>query len=255
MSIKRLSFPIFMVVAIFLGVFLVKPAVTSVLEKRQTVAEKDAELAAVEATKQNVEALALSRETLLNTDEGKMVYGYLPVSVDQDRIVDIFNHYAMQSGAVVDDVTFETKDVNKSPYFAAELPKSNNAFSAPTAPESDSFTLHANIQGSYESIKAFMKEVSHPARSYKLVSFSIGKKDAGTDADGKQLPDSGILSGSFAAEFYYLPEGKYPQGYLLPVFSSGTFDTSVVKDLIAKENKVPALSDPGNAGRRNPFAL
>jgi Tfp pilus assembly protein PilO len=255
MSIKRLSFPIFIVVAIFLGVFLVKPAVSSVLEKRQIMSEKETELSVVQSTKQNVEALATSRETLLNTDEGKMVYSYLPVSVNQDRIVDTFNYYAMLSGAVVDDMTFEMKHANQSPYFAAELPKANDVLSVPVAPEPDSFTLHANIQGSYQSIKAFMKEVSHPARSYRLVSFSIEKKDAGVGANGEPARDSGILTGSFAAEFYYFSENKYPQGYLLPVFTAGQFDLSTVTDLIAKEKNIPALSDPSVVGRENPFAL
>ncbi|NTW89673.1 MAG: hypothetical protein HGB37_02070 [Candidatus Moranbacteria bacterium] len=255
MSIKRLSFPIFIIIVIFLGVFLVKPAVVSVMEKRQVKAEKEAELSAVEATKQNLEVLASSRESLLGTDEGRMVYAYLPVSLDQDRIVDVFNYYAMQSGAVVNNITFESKDTKKSPYFPADTQEEMDPLSAPKSPVPSTFTLSANIQGSYESIKAFLKEVSRPARSYKLVSFAIVKKDSGTDQSGQPMPDSGILSGSFAAEFYYLPEKQYPRGYLLPVFSAGQFDMTGIRDLMAKEKTVPALSDPGNAGRGNPFVL
>lgn len=255
MSIKRLSFPIFVVVVIFLGIFLVKPAVLSVMENRQAKAGKDAELSVVEATKQNLEALSNTRDSLLESEEGKMVYAYLPVSLDQDRIVDIFNYYAMQSGAVVNNITFDAKEVGKSPYFPAETQEEADPMSAPKAPEPSTFVLSANMQGSYESIKSFLKEVSRPARSYRLVSFAITKKETGTGPDGQPMPDSGILSGSFSAEFYYLPEKQYPRGYLLPVFGVGQFDLSVIKDLIAKEKTVPALSDPGNAGRGNPFVL
>jgi Tfp pilus assembly protein PilO len=255
MSIKRLSFPIFIIIVIFLGIFLVKPAVISVMEKRQAKLEKEAELSAVEATKQNLEALESSRESLLGTDEGKMVYAYLPVSLDQDRIVDVFNYYAMQSGAVVNNIAFESKDTRKSPYFPADTQKEMDPLSAPKAPDPSTFTLSANIQGSYESIKTFLKEVSRPARSYRLVSFAIAKKDSGTDPAGQPMPDSGILSGSFSAEFYYLPEKQYPRGYLLPIFSAGQFDMTGIRELMTKEKTVPMLSDPGNAGRVNPFVL
>lgn len=255
MSIKRISFPIFIIIVIFLGTFLVKPTVISVMEKRQAKAEKEAELAAVEATKQNLEVLASSREALLGTDEGKMVYSYLPISLDQDSIVDVFNYYAMQSGAVVNSVAFESKDVKKSPYFPADTQGKMDPLSAPKAPVPSAFTLSANIQGSYESIKTFLNDISRPARSYKLVSFAIVKKDSGTDQSGQLMPDSGILSGSFSAEFYYLPEKQYPRGYLLPVFTAGQFDLTGIRELMTKEKTVPALSDPGNAGRGNPFVL
>lgn len=257
MSLKRLFFPIFIIITIFLGIFVVKPAILSVLAKIQERSDKSSELAVVEATKENLEVLSGSRESLLGTDEGKMVYGYLPISVDQDRVVDIFNYYAMQSGAVIDNAVFESKEGGKSPYFAEELPQGDDQSGSgiPVAPEPNSFTMKADIQGSYESVKAFLKEVSHPGRSYKLVSFSVEKKAAGFDSNGQPAADSGILTGKFVAEFHYLPEKRYSRGYLLPVFTAGQFDLGPIRDLMGKEKTVPALQDPGTVGRGNPFML
>ncbi len=255
MSIKRLSFPIFITVAVFLGIFSVRPAVVSILEKRQIRSEKESELAVVESTGQGLEALFASREVLLGQEEGKTVYDYLPVSVDQNRVVDTFNYYAMQSGIVIDSVVFEDKENMKSPYFAAQESEPKDRLVPPTAPKSESFMLKADIQGSYESMKMFLKEMSSPARSYELISFSAEKKDTGVGADGQPISDSGILYGNFVAEFFYLPENRYPQGYLLPVFEVGEYDLSPIEELMLNGKKVPSLSEPESAGRGNPFML
>ncbi len=98
MSIKNLSFPIFMAVALFIGFFLVKPTVESILSQRADLDAKTAENIAVEATVQNLDSLFASKAALLDTEEGKAVYEYLPASVSQDRIVDTFNYYATQTG-------------------------------------------------------------------------------------------------------------------------------------------------------------
>ncbi|NTW29858.1 MAG: hypothetical protein HGA33_01095 [Candidatus Moranbacteria bacterium] len=255
MSIKRLSFPIFITVAVFLGIFSVRPAVVSILEKRQVRSEKESEMAVVESTGQSLETLFASREVLLGQEEGKAVYDYLPVSVDQNRVVDTFNYYAMQSGIVIDSVVFEDKEKMKSPYFAAKESEPKDQLVPPTAPQSESFILRADIQGSYESMKTFLKEMSSTTRSYELISFNVEKKDSGLGSDGQPIPDSGILFGNFVAEFFYLPENRYPQGYLLPIFKVGEYDLSPIEELMMKGKKVPSLSEPEGAGRENPFIL
>lgn len=265
MSLKKLSFPIFMVVTIFLGVFWVRPVVMSVLGKRDELAARNADLRAIGMTEQNLDSLFASRESLLGTDAGRAVYEYLPKSVSQERVVDIFNYYAMQSGAVINKITFEddskvAADLANSGLVTEGMQPDSSGTTAelvpPTPPTPNSFTLRADIQGSYESIGSFLREVSHPGRSHELVSFSIEKKvTVGVDANGQPAPDSGILSGSFSAKFFYLPEKQYPRGYLLPVFNGSAFNLGSVSELIAKEKSVPALSEPGNTGRVNPFSF
>ncbi|HWQ60086.1 MAG TPA: hypothetical protein VN420_02980 [Candidatus Fimivivens sp.] len=256
MSLKKLSFPIFVIVIVFIGAFSVKPTVDSVLENRKNLKARADELAAVEATRRNLDMLSASRDSLLTSDEGTTVYGYLPVSFDQERIVDVFNFYAMQSGAVINDIAFMHKATPASVSPAVSVDGNvDDAALPPVPPVPGSFTMHASIQGSYESLRSFFKSVSHPGRSYALTSFSIEKKGVATDANGQAVADTGMLSGTFSADFFYLPEKSYPRGYLLPVFGTGAFDLASVRELIAEEKAVPELPVPGDAGRGNPFSF
>lgn len=256
MSLKRLSFPIFVVIIVFLVAFSVKPTVDSVLEDRKDLAAKSADLAAVEATKQNLDALSASRDSLVSSDEGKTVFGFLPVSFDQERIVDVLNYYAMQSGAIINNISFAQKASSSSvPVSDSVAAATNPTNLSPEPPVPGSFTINADMQGSYESLRSFLKSIAHPGRSYVLTSFSLEKKGAATDANGQPVADTGTLSGTFSADFFYLPKKGYPRGYLLPVFGTGAFDLTSVRDLIAEEKAIPELPVPGETGRGNPFSL
>lgn len=261
MSLKKLAFPIFVIVIVFLGVFSVRPAILSVLEKRDELDAKNLELQGVLRTKQNLDALYAARESYLGGERGRMVYDYLPVSVNQDRIVDTFNYYAAQSGSTINKIAFSEKAAVSPFAIMNESGGTGDATTGtvsdiPTLPKTSSFTMSADIQGSYESIRSFLTAVSHSGRSYKLASFSIEKKASiGTDANGQPLLDPKMLSGNFSAEFFYLPEKQYPKGYLLPVFSGSDFDLGSIDDLISKEKAVQALTEPESAGRGNPFVL
>ncbi|MEI7749472.1 MAG: hypothetical protein WCJ25_00525 [Candidatus Moraniibacteriota bacterium] len=255
MSLKNLSFPIFVLLAFTIGVFSVKPTVESILQKRSELESKIAENADVMGTKQNLDSLYASRESLLGAPEGAAVYEYLPVSVSQDRVVDAFNYYAMQTGISLSGVGFVEK---ASPVAISDVAPDGSADESqilPVAPVPDSFTMTADISGSYEGIRSFLREVSHSGRSYMLTSFSITKSAASTNASGQPVSDSGTLSGNIVAEFFYLQQKKYHNGYKLPVFRNSEFNLEPIKEIIAKENSVPALAEPQGAGRNNPFSL
>jgi hypothetical protein len=259
MSIKNLSFPIFMAVALFIGFFLVKPTVESILSQRADLDAKTAENIAVEATVQNLDSLFASKAALLDTEEGKAVYEYLPASVSQDRIVDTFNYYATQTGVSINGITFTekvappTSDVSDP---ASSSGSTTVLVATPSAPVPHSFTMNAAVQGTYENIRAFLKGISNPRRSYSLTSFSISKKEAvSVDPSGQLNTSAGILSGKFSAEFYYLPLEKYRNGYMLPLFASKEFNVDPIREIIAKEGAIPSLANPDSVGRGNPFGL
>ncbi len=258
MSLKNLSFPIFVIITIFVGVFWIKPSIESIFQKRDSLAFKIRDFDAVLRTQQNLNSLLASRESIADTDAGKSILGYLPISISQDRVVDIFNYYAIQSGATINKIVFDA-GTKPSASSDALLPDTVNPLSgeseAPIAPILDTFTLHADIQGSYDNIRSFLKAVSHSGRSQEIGTFSIAKnKSISVDSTGQPVPDNGILSGNIAVTFNYLPLRHYAKGYLLPVFSGGAFDLSAVNAVLAKEGAIPALVEPGSAGRTNPFS-
>lgn len=259
MSLKTLSFPIFVTIAVFLGVFWIRPAVVSIMEKQAELSSKAAEFDGLNTTKGNIAALSAERERLLGEDNGRAIYGYLPESVSQEPVVDIFNYLAQQTGIMIGDIAFSKEDRNPADVFAPEGTVEGAdpaALVAPPAPVTDSFILTAEIRGSYENIRTFMGSMSKPGRSYDLVAFSV-EKDPNTerDASGQPLPDSGLLIGTFSAKFASLPMKVYRQGYLLPVFSSTTFDTEIIRGAVEEWNALPELSAPDTVGRTNPFSL
>jgi len=258
MALKNLSFPIFMSVAVLIGVFSIKPTVESILDKRAVLAAKADEGVKVDGTVQNLDALYSSRASLLDTAEGKAVYGYLPVSISQDQVVDIFNYYAAQTGVTVNNIAFTDQSGKTSLGASSDGASSDGSttevVTIPETPTPASFTMTADIQGPYEGIRAFLAGISHPGRSSVLTSFSIVRQDT-TDASGQIVTDVGRLSGTVSAEFFYLPQKKYRNGYMLSVFSGREFNLDAVKGFIAKETAIPPLADPQTVGRSNPFVL
>ncbi|NTW46459.1 MAG: hypothetical protein HGB18_05480 [Candidatus Moranbacteria bacterium] len=254
MSIKKLSFPIFITVAAFLGIFSVRPSVLSIMEKLKERNDKMAELSAVESTKANLEELSSSLPSISESAEGKAVYAYLPDSTDQERIVDTVNYYAMQSGVSLGS-TSVTDDVMQSDV-AADGATSAAVSMDPPSPQLLSFTFAAEMTGPYQAMKAFLGSMSNPSRAHELLGFSLEKRKGGNlDEAGNTLPDSDVLSGKIKMRFYYLPERRYPRGYLLPVFQSSGFELSPVRDLLSNEKQVPELPKPSGYGRENPFVL
>ncbi|NTW15295.1 MAG: hypothetical protein HGA38_02880 [Candidatus Moranbacteria bacterium] len=257
MSIKKLAFPIFMAVAVFVGIFSVRPSFISVVEKSEARSAKDAELQVVEATKQNLETLSLSRASLLDADEGRAVYSYLPADPEQERVVDLVNFYAVRSGiSLIDVSSLPDNAVRTDQALADDGTAGEGKSSAPTAPGVESFTLEVELQGPYQGVRSFLESLSHASRSHRLLSFSIDKKQsAAVDNEGNPLPDSGILTGTLKMRFFHLPERRYAKGYLLPVFASSQFELGPVRELMASERDVPELPASSGAGRENPFTL
>jgi hypothetical protein len=251
-------FPLFVIVLAFIAVNFIRPGVLAVLDQRAAKEVKFAELAAVEKTASNVGSLADSRESLLGSEDGRSVMSYLPTGPDHDRIVDILNYLAFQSGAVIGDVSFE--DGKNIP---SEVPQSQVVAAdgtiiqePPSVPVPMTFSVSVDMSGSYDSLKSFMEKVSSVDRLRAISSFSLKKESQSlaSGTDGQAVPDDGVLSATFDVEFAYLPEASYPGAHLLPVFSSTTFDIGSVRQMMAADESIPALPEPTLPGRRaDPF--
>ncbi|MBP9752169.1 MAG: hypothetical protein KBD19_04970 [Candidatus Moranbacteria bacterium] len=262
MAIKRMLFPLFVIILAFVAVNFIRPAVLAVLEEHAEKDVKLAELSAIEKTATNIGSLSASRETLLASADGRLIMSYLPIGHDHDRIVDILNFLALQTGAVISDVSFEAGSVPPAavPQEGVVAPDGTIVETAPQVPLSSTFGVSVEMSGSYESLKSFMDKVASVDRLKKVTSFSITEQEAPTGSpsveDGQTVVDDGTLSAMLSAEFAYLPESSYPGAHLLPIFSSGSFDVESVKQSMTSDELVPALPEPVLSDRRaNPFKL
>lgn len=256
MSIKSISFPLFVVVLIFIALNFIRPTVLSIMEKRTLKESKAAELRTVEATLANIGALADSRDALLGEDRGNMAVEYLPFASDQDRVLDILNYLSVQAGASIASVTFKESPVQPRPAVQPEVLADGTVVPMPPrAPLPKSFSVTVAMTGTYDSLKSFMEKVSNANRFHTVSMFSIGEKKEQRSAQEEEAPTvpDGFLEGIFEADFAYLPEEKHENAYLHPVFAAGKFDTSALDKLAAMRSDVPTLVEPSTSGRSNPF--
>jgi hypothetical protein len=266
MSLKTISFPVFALFAIFLGIFWIRPSVEAILSGRNTLIQKESLLAEKKKVKEgNVPVLLAERERLISVDNpdkiGTTIYEYLPESESQEKLVDAFQYLASQTGVMISDIIFRDGErrIDEFPASGMMIDGSEEAAASLEIPmpQYDSFVLTAEFRGSYGNIRDFLTAVTRPDRSSELLSFSI-ERDPETKKgpDGEPLPDSGMLSGLISAKISYLPKRVYRQGYLLPVFEAETFDTQVVDKVKEARNNLPELVFSGNPEQRsNPFSL
>lgn len=255
--IKKLIFPLFLIVIVFLSINYIKPLVVSVLDERKQIADKQSELEATQATVKSIGTLSESRKSLLGSGGGQRVYAYLPVASDHDHVLDIFNYLAVQSGAIVNDVSFaEAKavsTVSDADVNTTDATSSDVAPVVPVLPEPSIFSVTVRLQGSYESIKLFLKKISTAGRFYTVKSFSIEKKTTGAGAGEDAQVNSDILLASLEADFSYLPKGNYPNAHAMPVFSAGEFSLKSLDQLLALGEGVSMIVEPSVSLRQNPF--
>ncbi len=253
-------FPLFVIGTAFLAVNFIRPAVLSVLDQRAAKEAKLAELSAVEQTAANIGALSGSRETLLSSDEGRLVMSYLPARSDHDRIVDVLNYLALGSGAIIGEVSFDAGAAVSAPVPVVEVIGADGmpVQTPPQTPVPSTFSVTVEASGAYDSLKSFMEKISSVDRLQKIVSFSLSKQESSSapGADGQTPPDDGILSAQIEVEFMYLAEASYPAAHLLPIFAAGKFDMESVGAAMSSAGSIPALPEPALPGRRSdPFKL
>jgi len=255
---KKILFPLFIVIFAFIAINFIRPAILSALDQRIAKEVKLAELAMVEKTATNIGALSGSRKAILESEDGTLLMTYLPTKVDQDRIVDILNYAALKTGTVIGGISFEAGKAPREVALAEQVVGADGIAIAtpPPTPIPSSFSMKLNAGGTYDSLKSFMEQVSTVNRLQRVTAFSLTKKDkvelsAGETATSE---DEDKLSADFEVSFLYLPESVYPGAHLLPMFESGAIDTSSVKRLMESKEIIPALPEPMLPERRvDPF--
>lgn len=257
MSIKKISFPIFIAALIFIALNFIKPTVLSIIDKRAIKETKLLELQSVESTKASIGTLSEARSVLLGQSEGQLALSYLPLMSDQDRVLDMLNYLATQGGASIDSMKFVVEAREAAPVLEpmAPLPDGSIPPTLPVASKPLLFSVKVVMTGTYDGLKNFMEKLSTVNRFHEIESFTIVEPEVELDSTGAPVPSVGFLDGTLDAVFSYLPEEKYQNAYLHPVFSSKQFDTKAFEKLTSLRSDVPALIEPNPTGRTNPFTL
>lgn len=246
MRIKVLIPPFFIVMTLILIIGYIKPDLDVLQVKKADILAKEDNVANMAAIIQNTGTLNSSLDK--EQDFEKLVYRYLPSTLNQEQVVDAFNFLAAQSGVVI------TKMDLKAPVVQKAVPeeaggdasgRSKTAFFSTVR----TFAFTGSVVGSYENIKAFFDRLAHMERFQKISLFSIE-----TDL-GIQPLDTNHLIGTFGAEFGYLPPEPMISALNVPIFRHPEFDFSNEGTLSKQMTGLVAVPilEKDQTGRPNPF--
>lgn len=258
MSLKILMIPFSILMILVLGIGFIKPDYAAIGEKKALYAAKLAE-------QENIRMLMGNTDTLTRTLEGEkeaedFLQYYIPQDTDQDRVIDMLNFLAAQSGVLTDGITITPVEEDAEALAAEEaaalavvdpnaVPVDGAVVLPPYKVKTRAFSADVTVKGKYENIKEFMGRVAHMNRLHKTRSFSI---TAG-DTEGESEEASDILTGKFQADFDYLVPRPVESAVNIPVFTQGSFNLASLKTLSEwVTNRVPVLEKP-TTGRPNPF--
>lgn len=258
MRFKIFLLPFFIIAILILGIGYIKPDFDVIMGKRMEIADKEAQVSKMQSVLENVNALNDSLDTEQGTEQ--FMYRYLPKSLNQEQVVDAFNLLASKSGLAVVQMEFklpqskakEEQIINPAArsFVAGGKNLNNYEVSVPIfSVEAKTFVFKGGVTGPYTNIKEFFDYLSHIERFQNVRFFSIAVSEKKDD----QKADQGSLTGTFEAEYGYLPPKSIVSALDMPIFLKSGFDFSNVNILISKiTNPIPPL-EKGVSGKPNPF--
>jgi hypothetical protein len=263
MGLKKLLFPLFLLLFVVFLVEYANPMFSAVMAKMDEKKSKEAELQKVETTVKNIGDLsvALGKDGVREKAEA-----YLPSSRDYALAVDKLNFLAGQQGLVL--LNFGITGEQES----ARVPESSGDASTgilnadgteSTAPVAapKTFSIKVSVQGQYGvkdgdgGIKSLLRKVALMNRMNNITEFSIANSVAKTEGTEQQATSDPTLDASFTMEFPYLPKKTYPTAYLLPVFNQTSFTLDPIQGekFASLLTDLPELGVPEVSPRENPF--
>lgn len=258
MRLKILVVPFSILISLILVIGYIKPDITTLQDKRVMLETKKGQFQGMTTLLSNIDALEASLER--QSESENLVQAYLPKTMDQDRIIDMFNYLAAQAGVFVSTMNMKEialKSEAEEPILApADAPLVTGVEGTPAPfippvsfkPKVQSYVAQVEVQGSYDGIKDFFNRVSHMNRYHKILSFTFETPISDSDE-----PATGVLSGSLESQFDYFPAQPLDSAMNIPVFLKDEFDAEEFSSLLAWVSyTVPPLMK-SDAGRSNPF--
>lgn len=244
MRLKILVMPFSILFSLIVVIGFVKPDITVLQDKRVVLDTKTSQSQGMTTLLTNIASLTSSLDD--QPESEKLVSRYLAQELDQERIVDMFNYLAAQSGVFVSSMSMK-ETVVKSPKEEQISPDTGLPIATSTKPKVKAYVTMVEVKGGYEGIKDFMSRVSHMNRYHKILDFSIESAGGDTEAE------AGVLIGRLQTQFDYFPLQKLDSALNVPIFLRGEFDSTQLTSLLNWVNHtVPPLMSP-DAGKANPF--
>ncbi|MFZ1654794.1 MAG: hypothetical protein WAT84_03120 [Candidatus Moraniibacteriota bacterium] len=262
MSLKILILPVFVILEVVLVIGYIKPNISAILAKQAEMATAEAELAQADLITGNIQTL--SQSLAERSEMVSFVDRYYPSALDEERVVDMFNYLAQQSGVIVSGVKITPKPVTQTSASAYD-----EALNAGMSPEQATAHAEAAVRatpqgykaevavfGAYPNIKDFFSRVYHADRLHETTNLAIAyRKPEATPAEDEAvqgiLPN--FLIGTFEANFPYVGKQLVGEPLTEPMFQSATMDFEPAEQAFTfVTSPLPPL-DSGAGGRPNPF--
>lgn len=249
MSLKILVVPFSILFSLIVVIGFIKPDMSVLQEKKNVLATKTTQLRDMAMLLENISTLSVSLDGQLDSES--MLGAYIPKTLDQERVIDMFNYLAAQTGVTVSVMAMQDVmlKVEEEPIVDPAAIMSDSVVVVPPAkPQTKAFSASVKATGDYARVKDFFHRLAHMNRFHKIQSFSLGVTPV-DQGDG----DANSLTGTFVSQFDYFPMSKVDTAVNTPVFLKGSFDTAEFDALLAWTSyQVSPLKQPAT-GRANPF--
>lgn len=235
----------------------VKPDIDVLQQKKVLLETKTGQSQNMTTLLSNISNLESSLAT--QTESVALVSSFIPNDPDQERVIDIFNYLASQSGVFVSIMGMKTVVIKNDtkpvvavadPALASSDPSvvAGETMAAALKPKVKAYAAEVEVKGNYEGIKDFFNRLAHMNRFHTISNFTISVPEEDS-ADAA----AGVLKGTFESQFDYFPPVTLETALNAPIFSKGVFDTAQLTSLLAWiQYPVSPLKDL-NPGRANPF--
>lgn len=275
MNVKILLFPLSLVIAIAVGIFGVQPSIKVALDKRANLDVANQNLQHVRTIVANVSSLSKNLDD--NAAQEQLVVTYFPKMQDDERMIDVSNFLASESGILLSSVKMEpikselvqsaalrqnaqqeikeVRDVSPTSAVATTTAMSSALTLVKSSPETRMRSVDATLSvlGRYEQIKAFLEKLyrSNRLNRFDSVLIQVPSQESGKSL-GEALPQD-ILQGIFTVRFSFLPPTLLDEGTYVPIFEKTTFDFKTANELqsMITSTVAPLIVTP--SPRPNPF--
>ncbi len=246
MRLKILMMPLAILISLVIVIGFVKPQIEVFQEKRVQLDTKKTQAQGMTTLLENINTLTASLEA--QSEFERLMGRYLPKDLDQERIVDMFNYLASQSGVLVSDMAMK-EVVLKSDASDSDMPLDPSVpVIVSSRPKVKAYVGSIEVKGDYTGIKTFLDKVNHMNRFHKILNFSIA-----TPSSTAEEETPGLLVAKLESQFEYFPAQQYDSALSLSVFSKkelGGDDWVAFQDWVT--NTVPPMTG-SDSGRANPF--
>lgn len=260
MKLKILILPTFIILELILAIGYIKPNLDAISDKQTEITVQKDALSRVDAVKANIGTI--TDELDRRREAVSFVERYYPKTLDEERVVDMLNYLAQQSGTSVVEVSVK-KNEKVATVVENTMPVDGSAPGAsiavePPAETADSYEVELSVLGEYQNIKDFFNRVYLADRLHATKEFSITHRkedDEIKSADGTtvEISTKRILFGTIVADFPYIKEKRVGNALNIALFQSSSFDfTEADKIADFVKNTLPTLQADG-PGRPNPF--